>query len=122
MPSIVIAAAVLEILGLSKTLQPAAPPHTFIARACAQWTLTTQDVQYFFAHAERIGPEEWHYAYDVMPCQYEGAISVDGRRYRFEINGGSFGVLLGTSSDGASYYGCKDRCAKLFPFHIYGDD
>ena len=122
MKSLVIAAAVLEISGLSKTLAPQATPYDFISRACAQWTLTTQDVQYFFAHADRISPEEWHHAYDVIPCEYHGSISIDGKRYRFEINGGSFGVLLGTSPQGASYYGCKDRCARLFPFHLYGDE
>jgi hypothetical protein len=122
MESLVIAAAVLEIMGLSKTLAPQATPYDFISRACAQWTLTTQDVQDFFAHADRIGAAEWHHAYDVIPCQYQGTISVDGKPYRFEINGGSWGVLIGTSPEGASYYGCKDRCARLFPFHLYGDD
>jgi len=122
MKSLLIAAAALEISGLSKTLAPQATPYDFISRACAQWTLTTRDVQYFFAHADRISPEEWHYAYDVIACEYHGSISLDGNRYRFEINGGSFGVLLGTSPEGASYYGCKDRCARLFPFHLYGDE
>jgi hypothetical protein len=50
------------------------------------------------------------------------AVTVDGKQYRFEINGGSFGVLLGTSPSGASYYGCKKRCAKLFPFQVYDDE
>jgi len=122
MQSIVIAAAVLEIMGLGKTLAPQATPDDFIARACADWILTTRDVQYFFAHAERISSEEWHHAYDVVPCEYRGSVAIDGSSYRFEINGGSFGMLIGTSPDGASYYGCKDRCAQLFPFHLYGDD
>jgi len=57
-----------------------------------------------------------------MPCAYRGSVIVDGKQYRFEINGGSFGVLLGTSPRGASYYGCKKRCAKLFPFRNYDDE
>jgi len=122
MESLVIAAAVLQIMGLSKTLAPAPTPDDFIARACVQWTLTTQDVQEFFAHADRIGAAERHYAYDALACQYQGTISLDGKRYRFQINGGSWGVLIGTSPESASYYGCKDRCARLFPFHLYGDD
>jgi hypothetical protein len=57
-----------------------------------------------------------------MPCEYHGSLAVDGKRYQYEINGGSFGVLIGTSAEGATYYGCKDRCARLFPFHLYGDE
>jgi hypothetical protein len=122
MKSLVFAAALLEVMGLSKTMPPQARRDDFISRACADWTLTTADVQYFFAHADRIGPAEWHYTYDAMPCEYHGSLAVDGQRYQYEINGGSFGVLIGTSAAGATYYGCKDRCARLFPFHLYGDE
>jgi hypothetical protein len=122
MKSLVIGIAVMDVMGLGKTMAPAPTSYDFISRTCAQWTLSTQDVQSFFAHADKISSEEWHRAYDVTPCRYEGTVAIDGKRYRFEINGGSWGVLIGTSPEGASYYGCKDRCAKLFPFHLYGDE
>jgi hypothetical protein len=86
MKPLVLAALAVHVIGFSKNVDEAARSGDFLSRACAQWTLTADDVQYF------------------------------------EINGGSFGVVLGTSPDGASYYGCKDRCAKLFPFHLYGDE
>ena len=122
MKTLVLAALAVQVIGLSKNVDEAARSGDFLSRACAQWTLTADDVQYFFAHADAMSSEEWHHTYDVMPCEYRGSISIGGKDYRFEINGGSFGVVLGTSPDGASYYGCKDRCAKLFPFHLYGDD
>ena len=66
--------------------------------------------------------EEWHSAYDVMPCEYMGTVLVDGQERRFSVNGGSFGIVRGTSANDTSYYGCKDPCARLFPFHLYGDE
>lgn len=116
------ALTITQVLGLSKTVDATAHREAFISRACADWKLTPDDVRLFFAHADAITAEEWHHAFDVMPCRYEGTIVLDGKQRRFEINGGSFGILAGTSASGASYYGCKDRCARLFPFHLYGDD
>jgi hypothetical protein len=113
---------IAQISGLSKTVDPAVRRDAFVARACADWTLTPDDVQFFFAHADAIAGEEWHHAYDVMPCRYEGTIVLDGEERRFEINAGSFAILSGTSPSHDSYYGCKDRCARLFPFHLYGDE
>ena len=112
----------LAVLSLSKAVDDAAPHAQFVARACEQWQLTYDDVQYFFAHATPASSEEIRLAYDVLPCKFAGTLSRDGRTYLFEINAGSFGTLQGTSATDASYYGCKDRCARLFPFHLYGDD
>lgn len=114
--------AALAVLSLAKAVDERAPRDEFLARACADWQLTAGDVEYFFAHATAASAEETHLTYDVLPCKYQGIFSRDGRQYRFEINAGSFGVVVGTSAAGTSYYGCKDRCARLFPFHLYGDD
>jgi hypothetical protein len=122
MKTLLFAALALQVVSFSKNVEETARSDDFLSRTCAQWTLTQEDVQYFFAHAEAMSSEEWHHAYAVMPCEYRGSATVDGKQYRFEINGGSFGVLLGTSPSGASYYGCKKRCAKLFPFQIYDDE
>jgi hypothetical protein len=114
--------AALAVLDLAKAIGGNAPHDDFLSRACADWKLTQDDVQYFFAHATDASPEEIPLAYDALPCKYAGSLELDGHLYRFEINAGSFGVLIGTSAADTSYYGCKDRCARLFPFHVYGDE
>ena len=115
MKTLFFAALALQVVSFSKNVEETARSDDFLSLSSRNG-LSRRKTCIFFAHAEAMSSEEWHHAYDVMPCDYRGSVTIDGKQYRFEINGGSFGVLLGTSPSGASYYGCKKRCAKLFPF------
>jgi hypothetical protein len=86
--------------------------------SCQQWRLTPSDVRKFFARAEAIGGEHWHYGYDQFACSYSGKIEVDGTSYTFEINAGASAIVSGGGEQW--YFGCT-TCKELVPFEYnYG--
>jgi hypothetical protein len=104
----------VKVVSLERRLGPPKVPDGAFARACESWNLTGDQVLDFFAHASAILPEELHSSYAVVPCQYSGEISINGTRYDFSINAGSFGVIRGKPPDRVALFGCKAACRELF--------
>lgn len=82
------------------------------ARAmCQSFALTQHDVSTFFRTATEVGGQEFHDRSIILPCHYEGSLTIDGEAWRFSINAGGAGYLY--KVDGARRrYLCEQRCQK----------
>jgi hypothetical protein len=102
----------MKVISMALHVKPDKDPSAF--EACKTWKLTSADVRYFFANAEPIAGEEFHYSYYVMPCEYTGTIELYGETYNFVINAGSYGDLRTIAAPMiARRYGCRHACERL---------
>jgi hypothetical protein len=115
------AAGKVKVVSVERHLGPPKVPDGPFARACLNWNLTQAQVLTFFTRAEAIGPDEMRSEYAVLPCQYSGAIAIDGVSYQFSINIGRFGFIRGASPDDVALFGCKDVCRNLFRTDVTAD-
>ena len=77
--------------------------------------MTVADVQYFFAHADSLTPEERHLSYYALPCKYSGSLAIGEMLYEFEINAGSLGIIFGKARKGTYAYACGDLAEHMQP-------
>lgn len=114
----------LQVVALALNLQPpGASGEDDLTRTCRSWKLTESDVRQFFVNAVPISQADLHDFYYVLPCEYSGTMKIDGVQYEFAINGGAHGEIRKTFGRGElAMYGCRVRCAKLFPFGLYDDE
>lgn len=104
----------VKVAKLERRLGPPDVPDGAFAQACRSWKLTEAQMLNFLARADAISPEELHSSYAVVPCQYSGEISIEGKVYQFSLNAGSFAVIRGTPPDRVALFGCKNACKDLF--------
>ncbi len=110
------------VISLTLEIDPSVKKSDALFERCSSWVLSIEDARAFFANAERITVEQKHQAYDSLPCRYQGVMSHRGRVYEFSINAGSHGYIKetgGAAGKDVSYFGCIEKCAKLFPFDMY---
>ncbi len=104
----------VKVAKLERRLGPPDVPDGAFAQACRSWKLTEAQTLSFLARATAISPEELHSSYAVVPCQYSGEISINGKVYQFSLNAGSFAVIRGATPERVALFGCKDVCKDLF--------
>lgn len=104
----------VKVANLERRLGPPVVPEGAFAQACRSWKLTEAQMLSFLSRASAISPEELHSSYAVVPCQYSGEISIDGKVYQFSLNAGSFAVIRGSTPERVALFGCKDACKNLF--------
>ena len=104
----------VKVAKLERRLGPPDVPDGAFAQACRSWKLTEAQTLSFLSRASAISPEELHSTYAVVPCQYSGEISIDGKVYQFSLNAGSFAVIRGATGERVALFGCRDVCKDLF--------
>lgn len=57
---------------------------------CEYWNISDEHIKYILKYAQPIDPEEWHYAFDVLPCILEGKLNHKGTEYEYRVNAGSW--------------------------------
>jgi hypothetical protein len=108
----------VKVVSLERQLGPPKVPDGSFARACQNWTLTEAAVLRFFSESTAISPDELRSSYSVLPCQYTGSISINGKPYQFSINIGRFGFIRTTATESAALFGCPDACRELFVIDV----
>lgn len=97
----------VTVLSLSSSVDTNDPAHAM----CQSFALTPHDVSTFFHLATEVGGPEFHALSVILPCRYEGAVTIDGEAWRFSINAGGAGYLY--RAHGARHrYLCEQRCQK----------
>ncbi|HKU17258.1 MAG TPA: hypothetical protein VJQ52_22890 [Steroidobacteraceae bacterium] len=104
----------VKVANIERHLGPPDVPEGAFARGCRSWKLTEAQVLAFFARATAISPEELHTSFPVVPCQFSGAITIDGAPYTFSINAGHFGFIRGKPGEPVALFGCDAACKDLF--------
>ena len=79
---------------------------------CRSFALSRDDVSTFFRVATEISGPEFHDRAVILPCRYEGTLTLGGEAWRFSINAGGAGYLY--KADGTQRrYLCEQRCHKV---------
>jgi hypothetical protein len=60
---------------------------------CTKWELDSNKIVDIIKSRKKIDPSEFDYLYSVLPCYYEGYVFINGKKYYFYINSGSYLVL-----------------------------
>lgn len=98
----------ISVTSLSLRVDASDPAHAI----CQSFALTGDDVSMFFRVASEVDGEEFHDRSIILPCRYEGVLTMDGEAWRFNINAGGAGYLYRV--DGAERrYLCEQRCKKV---------
>jgi hypothetical protein len=79
---------------------------------CQSFAMTPHDVSTFFRTATEVGGPEFHDRAVILPCRYEGMLTLEGEAWRFSIDAGGAGYLY--KADGTQRrYLCEQRCQKV---------
>ncbi|HEU4855919.1 MAG TPA: hypothetical protein VFS86_01305 [Rhodanobacteraceae bacterium] len=106
----------ISVTSLSLSVDATDPAHGM----CQSFALTRDDVSAFFRVAAEVGGAEFHDRSVILPCRYEGTLTLDGETWRFSINAGGAGRLY--KADGTQRrYLCEQRCKKVLA-HAFGGD
>jgi hypothetical protein len=97
----------MTVTSLSSSVDTNDPAHAL----CQSFVLTPDDVSRFFRMASEVGGPEFHDRSVILPCRYEGTLTIDGKASSFSINAGGAGYLY--RGDGTRRrYLCGQRCQK----------
>jgi hypothetical protein len=87
---------------------------------CQSFALTREDVSTFFRVASEVGGPEFHDRAVILPCRYEGMLTLEGEAWRFSIDAGGAGYLY--KADGTQRrYLCEQRCQKVLARAVGAD-
>jgi hypothetical protein len=78
----------ISVTSLSLIVDATGPAHAM----CQSFAPTPHDVSTFFRIATEVGGPEFHDRAVILPCRYEGTLTLDGEAWRFSINAGGAGL------------------------------
>lgn len=106
----------IQVESLSPTVDTDDPAHAM----CQSFALDADAVAAFFRTAVEVGAQEFHDRSIILPCRYEGTLTMEGRTWRFAIDAGGAGYLY--RAGGASRrYLCEQRCRRVLARN-FGED
>jgi hypothetical protein len=106
----------ISVTSLSLNVDASDPAHA----SCQSFVLNRHDVSTYFHVAAEVGGPEFHARAVILPCRYEGTLTLDGAAWRFSINAGGAGYLY--RADGTQRrYLCEQRCQKVLA-RVFGED
>lgn len=80
---------------------------------CKDWNLSEASILTILKHGEAINTHDFHYLYDVLPCEVDGVVEIDSNRYNYSINAASFFLLY--DEDSTYYFECRHpECRQFF--------
>lgn len=98
----------ITVTALSSNMDTNDPAHA----TCQSFAPTPHDVSTFFRIATEVGGPEFHDRSVILPCRYEGTLTLDGEVWSFSINAGGAGYLY--RADGTQRrYLCEKRCQRV---------
>jgi hypothetical protein len=106
----------IAVTSLSSSMDASDPAHA----SCQSFALTPDDVSSYFRTATEVSGPEFHDQSIILPCRYEGTLTMEGEVWRFSINAGGAGYLYQTDGTQRRYL-CEQRCQKALA-HAFGAD
>lgn len=97
----------VTVLNIEKENTRIASTGEDLGKQCDKWQLSKSTVEKIFRSSKPISGPEWHYLYDVWPCDYNGTILINKDTFSFRVNAGSYLVIW--NADTSFRYGCTDK-------------
>lgn len=102
------------------SLRPAIDTHDPAHATCQSFAMDADAIAAFFRTAVEVGAQAFHDRSIILPCRYEGTLTMEGRTWRFAIDAGGAGYLY--RAGGASRrYLCEQRCRRVLARN-FGED
>ena len=95
------------ILNIEKENSRIASTGEDLGEQCEKWQLSKSTIEKIFRSSKPISGPEWHYLYDVWPCDFNGTILINKDTFSFRLNAGSHLVIW--NADTSLRYGCTDK-------------
>jgi hypothetical protein len=106
----------ITVASLSLNVDASDPAHP----ACQSFALTRDEVSTYFRTATEVSGPEFHDRSVILPCRYEGTLTMEGGMWSFSINAGGAGYLY--RADGTQRrYLCEQRCQRVLA-RVFGAD
>lgn len=74
---------------------------------CTGWTLGPAQIAAILRSGNAISAETLHAQFDFLSCNYRGVVQINGCRFDFAMNAGSWFSL--TRDDKTGYFGCYGK-------------
>ncbi len=103
---------VIKVIAVDKKCDSASNFWNEYSKKCNKWNLTKKEIELIVKSRKSITKFDFSYFYDVLPCSYEGFVLINGKKYRYEINAGSFMKL---DKGGYYYYfNCSNKLTQKY--------
>lgn len=102
----------VKVLNLEKENKRIASTGENLGRQCDKWKIDKSLIEKIFRASHPISSSEFHFLYDVWPCNFKGKMLLEKDTFSFEINPGSYIVLW--NKDTSIYYGYKGKKYKKY--------
>jgi hypothetical protein len=89
--------------------------HPADVQLCQGFSLDENKIKEFFKKADQVSSETVHSLYQVSPCEIQGHFIYRGKKYWFDVNAASTGVIE-VSDKNFVYFGCKDKCKDIIDY------
>jgi hypothetical protein len=84
-------------------------------KICEKFQLTKSEITLYFQVAEQISNEEEHGESFILPCKYEGKLTLNKRIYSYDIYAGGSGYIYDKNGWVMKNFICKnDNCCSAF--------
>ena len=84
-------------------------------KICEKFQLTKSEITLYFQLADQISNEEEHGESLILPCKYEGKLTINKRVYLYEIYAGGSGYIYDKNGWVMKNFICKnDNCCSSF--------
>lgn len=85
------------------------------SKVCENFHLTENEIISFFQVAEQVNNEEDHGESFILPCKYEGKITINNKTYSYEIFAGGTGYIYDKNGWAVKNFMCRnsDCCTKF---------
>lgn len=101
----------VKILSYTKQVDQSSPESTI----CDDFTLTESEVKKYFSYASEVSSTQFHYESLILPCKYQGKLTLSNNQYEFEIYAGGSGMLFSKNNESDRYFICtEDSCCNQF--------
>jgi len=84
-------------------------------KICENFQLTKSEIALYFQVAEQISNEEGHGESFILPCKYEGKLTINKKIHIYEVYAGGSGYIYGKNGWIIKNFICKnDNCCSAF--------
>ncbi len=110
----------VTVLNIEKENTRIASTGEDLGKQCDKWQLSKSTIEKIFRSSKPISGPEWHYLYDVWPCEYNGLMLINKDSFSFSVNAGSHLVIW--NADTSFRYGCSDKRFKKYLHNFLGSE
>jgi len=97
----------VTVLSMKKLIDTKVASH----KMCHDFLLSKSDVVNYFKQATQVDGVKFNAQAMILPCKYTGALTMNGKQFKWEIMAGGAGYLFNKTIN--NRYLCKGKCCQV---------